>query len=132
VKIGKEARRVLRGCLCVDVEMRWTAAQIDEAAWNAGSDVEDEIAESDAVSQDSSDKRTIGNLSRDESFKSSTDKSDLTPEEEWFTELRDDVQPSTLFARGAHLLTKKSRHMSDPTGGSHVANRTGINGGVHR
>jgi hypothetical protein len=84
--------------------------------------VEDEIAESDEVSQDSSDKRTIGSVSKEESFKSSTDKSDLMPEEEWLTELRDDVQSSTLFARGARLLTKKARHMSAPIGRSHVAN----------
>jgi serine/threonine protein kinase len=30
VKIGKQARRVLRGCICVDVGRRWTVAQIDE------------------------------------------------------------------------------------------------------
>jgi serine/threonine protein kinase len=34
VKIGREARRVLRGCLCVDVGMRWTAAQIDEVSYH--------------------------------------------------------------------------------------------------
>ena len=32
VKIGKEARRVLRGCICVDVTRRWTVAQIDEVS----------------------------------------------------------------------------------------------------
>lgn len=32
VKIGKEARRVLRGCICVDVSRRWTVAQIDEVS----------------------------------------------------------------------------------------------------
>jgi serine/threonine protein kinase len=33
-KIGREARRVLRGCLCVDVGLRWTAAQIDEVSYH--------------------------------------------------------------------------------------------------
>lgn len=32
VKIGDGARNVLRGCICVDVQKRWTVAQIDEVS----------------------------------------------------------------------------------------------------
>lgn len=117
VKIGKEARRVLRGCICVDVGRRWTVAQIDEAAWNAGWDAADEIAESDEVSQDSTDKRPVGNLSRDESFKSRNDKSDIMSEQEWLTELGDEMQQSILFSRdGARPSAKKATYRSETTG----------------
>jgi serine/threonine protein kinase len=46
VKIGKEARRLLRGCLCIDVAMRWTVAQIDEVSCHTviRSRVTDEMA----------------------------------------------------------------------------------------
>ncbi|KAG9056611.1 hypothetical protein FS842_010214 [Serendipita sp. 407] len=53
VKIGKGARTVLRGCICVEVNKRWTAAQIDEVAWNVGWEDPQTIVETEIVAEDS-------------------------------------------------------------------------------
>ncbi|KIM29932.1 hypothetical protein M408DRAFT_328391 [Serendipita vermifera MAFF 305830] len=116
VKIGKQARRVLRGCICVDVTRRWTVAQIDEAAWNAGWDATDEIAESDELAQElaAADKQSPGHLSRDQSFHGRTERAEIMSEQEWVTEGGGDVQ-SILFAKDGARITK-GPHRSETTG----------------
>ncbi|KAG8832288.1 hypothetical protein FRC17_001570 [Serendipita sp. 399] len=51
VKIGKGARTVLRGCICVEVSKRWSAAQIDEVAWNVGWEDPQTIIETEIVGE---------------------------------------------------------------------------------
>ena len=87
-----------------------------QAAWDAGWDGGDEIVESDEVSQDLAEKQSLGHLSRDHSFLSRNDKSEIVSEKEWVTEVGDEVS-SVLFTKdGTRSTTKRALHRSETTG----------------
>lgn len=82
VKIGKGPKSVLRGCICVDVNKRWTAAKIDEVAWNFAWD----DAETEVIGEDELDSTTHLAVSTPVRHDSTDAKGVDHPESEWLTE----------------------------------------------
>ncbi|PVF92917.1 kinase-like protein [Serendipita vermifera] len=114
VQVGNGARKVLRGCICVDISNRWTARQVDEVAWNVGWDDIKEVPDGEINSEHD---HIVGNPMSQTTISRSTTVQNLSKEEnrntDWHTDNDDDPVTSLGFFPARRSRSRRQLSLQD-------------------